>query len=57
MPHHCGNDVMLPLQGKPVRVAFRSGDAIERIAGDNGLTPDVAHEVAPAWQVAVFRRE
>ncbi len=40
-----------------MRAFFRFGDAIERIAGDNGLTPDVAHEVGPAWHVAVFRRE
>jgi hypothetical protein len=29
---------MLRLQSKPVRAFFRSGDAIERIAGENGLT-------------------
>ena len=49
-------NLMLRLQRKPVRAFFRSGDAIERIARENGLTPRVAHEVGPAWQVAVFRR-
>jgi hypothetical protein len=48
---------MLRLQRKPVRAFFRSGDAIERIARENGLTPHVAHDVGPAWRVAVFRRE
>ena len=50
-------NLMLRLQRKPVRAFFRSGDAIERIARENGLTPRVAHDVGPAWQVAVFRRE
>ena len=50
-------NLMLRLQRKPVRAFFRSGDAIERIARENGLTPHVAYGVGPAWQVAVFRRE
>jgi hypothetical protein len=39
------------------RVFFRPGDAIERIARENGLAPHVAHDVGPAWKVVVFRRE
>jgi hypothetical protein len=50
-------NLMLRLQSKPVRAFFRSGDAIERIAGESGLTPRVAHDVGLARQVAVFRRE
>ena len=50
-------NLMLRLQRKPVRAFFRSGDAIERIAGENGLTPHVEHDVGPAWKVAVFRGE
>lgn len=46
----------LRLQNKPVRAAIRSGDAIERIARENGLAPHVAKDVGPAWHVAVFRR-
>jgi hypothetical protein len=50
-------NLMLRLQRKPVRAFLRSGDAIKRIARENGLTLHVAHDVGPAWQVAVFRRE
>jgi hypothetical protein len=45
---------MLRLQRRPVRAFFRSGDAIERIAGENGLTPHVASDVGPAWKLAGF---
>jgi hypothetical protein len=50
-------NLMLGLQSRPVRAFIRSGDAIERIAGENGLTPHAAHDVDRAWTVAVFRRE
>jgi hypothetical protein len=40
-------NLMLRLQRKPVRAFFRSGDAIERIARENGLTPHVAYDVGP----------
>jgi 2-polyprenyl-3-methyl-5-hydroxy-6-metoxy-1,4-benzoquinol methylase len=49
-------NVMLRLQRKSVRAAIRPGDAIERIARENGLTPHVSRAVGPAWHVAVFRR-
>jgi hypothetical protein len=38
-------NLMLRLQRKPVRAFFRSRDAIERIARENGLTPHVAQDV------------
>jgi hypothetical protein len=50
-------NLTLRLQRKPVRAFFRPGDAIERIARENGLTLHLAHDVGPAWQVVVFRRE
>jgi hypothetical protein len=50
-------NLMLRLQRKPVRAFLRSGDAIERIACENGLPPHVAYDVGPAWTVAVFRGE
>jgi hypothetical protein len=50
-------NLMLCPQRKPVRTFLSSGDAIERIARENGLTPHVAHHVGLAWQVAVFHRE
>jgi hypothetical protein len=50
-------NLVLRLQRRPVRAFFRSGDAIERIAGENGLAPHVEHDVGLAWQVAVFRGE
>jgi len=40
-------NLMLRLKRKSVRAYFRSGDAIERIAGENGLTPHVEHDVGP----------
>jgi 2-polyprenyl-3-methyl-5-hydroxy-6-metoxy-1,4-benzoquinol methylase len=43
-------------KGTQVRAAIRPGDAIERIARENGLAPHVAQDVGPAWHVAVFRR-
>jgi 2-polyprenyl-3-methyl-5-hydroxy-6-metoxy-1,4-benzoquinol methylase len=49
-------NLMLRLQRKPVRAAIRPGDAIERIARENGLSLHVARDVGPAWHVAVFRR-
>ena len=49
-------NLMLRLQRKPVRAAIRPGDAIERIARENGLAPHVAQDIGPAWHVAVFRR-
>jgi len=45
-------NLMLGLQRKPVRAFFRSGDAIERIARENGLTLQVAQDVGRAWQAA-----
>jgi hypothetical protein len=50
-------NLSLRLQRKPVRAFLRPGDAIARIARENGLTPHVAHDVGPAWKVVVFRRE
>jgi magnesium-protoporphyrin O-methyltransferase len=49
-------NLMLRLQGKPVRASIRPADAIERIARESGLTPHVSRNVGPAWQVAIFRR-
>ena len=49
-------NLKLRLQSKPVRAAIRPGDAIERIARENGLAPHVAQDIGPAWHVAVFRR-
>jgi SAM-dependent methyltransferase len=49
-------NLMLRLRRKPVRASIRPGDAIERIARENGLVPHVAQDVGPAWHVAVFRR-
>jgi hypothetical protein len=52
--HHCRHKSDAPSTEKPVRALFRSGDAIERIAGENGLTPHVASDVGPAWKLAGF---
>jgi hypothetical protein len=49
-------NVMLRLQKKSVLAAIRPGDAIERIARENGLFPHISRDVGPAWHVAVFRR-
>lgn len=49
-------NVMLRLQRKSVRAAIHPGDAIERIARENGLAPHISRDVGPAWHVAVFRR-
>lgn len=49
-------NLMLRLRRKPVRASIRPGEAIERIARENGLAPHVARDVGPAWHVAVFRR-
>lgn len=49
-------NLMLGLFGKPVRASLRPGDAVERIARENGLAPHFARDVGPAWHVAVFRR-
>jgi 2-polyprenyl-3-methyl-5-hydroxy-6-metoxy-1,4-benzoquinol methylase len=49
-------NLVLRLQGKPVRAAIRPGDTIARIARENGLAPHVAQDIGPAWHVAVFRR-
>jgi 2-polyprenyl-3-methyl-5-hydroxy-6-metoxy-1,4-benzoquinol methylase len=51
-----GMNLMLRLQRQPVRAAIRPGDAIERIARENGLVPEISRDVGPAWHVAVFRR-
>ena len=53
--HHCRHESDPPAKGKAGARSF--GDAIERIARENGLTPHVAQDVGPAWTVAVFRRE
>jgi hypothetical protein len=47
-------NLVVRLPRKPVRAFFGSGDAIERSARENGLTLHVAHDVGPAWKVAVF---
>jgi hypothetical protein len=47
-------NLMLRLQRKPVRAFFRSGDAIERIARENGLTAHLAHEVGPRGRSLSF---
>jgi hypothetical protein len=49
-------NLMLRLQRKPVRASIRPGDAIDRIAHENGLARHVSRDVGPAWHVAVFRR-
>jgi hypothetical protein len=49
-------NLMLRLRRKHVRASMRPGDAIERIARENGLAPLFTRNVGPAWQVAVFRR-
>ncbi len=49
-------NLMLRLRRKPVRASIRPGDAIERIARENGLVPHVSCAIGPAWHVAVFRR-
>jgi hypothetical protein len=50
-------NLMLCPQRKPVRAFLRSGDAIEQIARENGLTPHVAQDVGPSWKIVGFRRE
>ena len=49
-------NLMLRLRRKHVRASMRPGDAIERIARENGLAPLFTRNVGPAWQVAIFRR-
>jgi Methyltransferase domain len=49
-------NLMLRLKRTPVRAAIRSSDAVERIAREHGLVPQVAKDVGPAWHVAIFRR-
>jgi hypothetical protein len=49
-------NLMLRLQRKPVRASIRPGDAINRIAHENGLARHVSRDVGPAWHVAVYRR-
>jgi 2-polyprenyl-3-methyl-5-hydroxy-6-metoxy-1,4-benzoquinol methylase len=49
-------NLKLSLQNKPVRAAIRPGDAVERIARENGLAPHVALDIGPAWHIAIFRR-
>ena len=44
-------NLSLLLLRKPVRVAARPTDAIERITRDNGLSPQFSLTVGPAWQV------
>ena len=39
-----------------VRASVRPGEAVERIARDNGLVPHLARDIGPAWHIAVFRR-
>jgi hypothetical protein len=45
------------LRGKPVRAFVRPPEEIARITGASGLVLDSSHDVGPAWQVAVYRRE
>jgi 2-polyprenyl-3-methyl-5-hydroxy-6-metoxy-1,4-benzoquinol methylase len=49
-------NAMLRLQRQSVRAAIRPGDAIDRIARENGLVPHISRDVGPAWHVAVYRR-
>jgi hypothetical protein len=49
-------NLMLSLFRKPVRASVRPGDAVERIVRENGLVPQFARDVGPAWHVAVYRR-
>jgi Methyltransferase domain len=51
-----GINLMLRLQRKRVRASVIPVDAIERVAGENGLSPHFSATVGPAWQVAVYRR-
>ncbi|HET9563237.1 MAG TPA: hypothetical protein VFP27_01710 [Mycobacterium sp.] len=50
-------NLMLRLRRKPVLAFFRPGDAIQRIAAENGLASHAAHDVGHAWKIAVFRRK
>jgi Methyltransferase domain len=52
-----GMNLMLRLRRKSVRAAIRPVETIERIAGENGLSPHFAQSVGRAWQVTVYRRE
>lgn len=49
-------NMVLRLRREPVRAAIRPADEIERIARENGLIPDAAKDVGPAWQLLVYRR-
>jgi Methyltransferase domain len=51
-----GINLTLRLQRKRVRAAVVPVDAIERVVGENGLSPHFSATVGPAWQVAVYRR-
>ena len=49
-------NLKLRLRRTAVRASVRPGEAVERIARDNGLVPHLAQDVGPAWHIAVFRR-
>lgn len=50
-------NLFLRLRRTPVRAAIRPADEIECIARENGLVPHASHDVGPAWQVVVYRRD
>ena len=49
-------NLKLRLRRTAVRASVRPGEAVERIARDNGLVPHLAQDVGSAWHIAVFRR-
>jgi Methyltransferase domain len=51
-----GINLTLRLQRKRIRAAVVPVDAIERVVGENVLSPHFSATVGPAWQVAVYRR-
>lgn len=50
-------NMRMRLKGQDVRAAVVPAEAIEEIAGENGLRPHLVQDVGPAWQVAVYRRD
>jgi hypothetical protein len=49
-------NMRMRLKGQDVRAVAVPAEAIEEIAGENGLRPHLVQDVGPAWQVAVYRR-
>ena len=49
-------NVFLRVLGKPVRAAVRPVGEVERIVGEQGLSPHVSRTVGLVWQVVVYRR-